>query len=232
MNFDIHFRIKQLRKHFNISANKLALELKISQPALSKIENGKNLPSWNLLERICNFFDLTISEFFDLKFFPADRGMSSGEKIKSNSLEIEFIGKKIKYLRESHSIQRIKFEEIFNISQSHMSRIENGKTPPQFELLENICTFFNISITDFFNLKIDSNSKLSQENKNIVTFEQCLVEKYNVSLSEIKAVLKIRKFSEVEKTLLNTLLDQYSDDISEDTTNTLKTDLLRSQRNA
>ncbi len=232
MNFDIHFRIKQLRQYFKISANKLALELKISQPALSKIENGKNLPSWGLLERICNFFVLTISEFFDLTFLPEDIGIPSEEKIKNNNLEIESIGKKIKYLRESQSIQRVKFEEIFNISQSHMSRIENGKNPPQFELLENICTFFNISVKDFFNLKIDNKSKLSQDNKNIVSFEQCLVEKHNVSLSEIKAVLRIRKFSEVEKTLLNTLLDQYSDDISDDTTNDLKTDLLRSQRNA
>lgn len=215
MNFDMHFRIKQLRTHFKISANKLSQELGISQPALSKIENGKSFPSWSLLEKICNYFNIVFSEFFDVSFIPEEISVSNCEKIRLNSLEMNLLGKKIKYLRESNHIQRNDFEKMFNVSQSQLSRIENGKNPPQFELLENICSFFKISISSFFSLNIDEFNTISSNNK-IISLEQALVDEYGINLSEIKTILKIRKFSSVEKTLLSTILDQYEDELSKE----------------
>lgn len=57
-------RIKELRELNNISANKLAISLDIAPSNISKIENGVSKPSLDLLMRICDYFKISMSEFF------------------------------------------------------------------------------------------------------------------------------------------------------------------------
>lgn len=58
-------RIKELREINNISANKLSTFLGISPSTISKIENGVSKPSIDLLIKISNFFQISMSEFFN-----------------------------------------------------------------------------------------------------------------------------------------------------------------------
>lgn len=218
MGFDISSRIKNLRKHFEISANKLSKELNISQPALSKIENNKSVPSWSLIQKICIIFNLSFSEFFDSLFFPETKIVSNLEFYTEESIiqEFELLGKRIKYLRDASNISRNQFESIFDISKSYISRIENGKNMPQLDLLFQICNFFNISISEFFALDIE-NIEISKKD-NIIEDEfldlkkSSLIENYSISLKEINDILKIRKFSDLEKNILNAILEQYEDE--------------------
>lgn len=223
MIFDISSRIKDLRKHFGISANKLSKELNISQPALSKIENNKSIPSWNLLQKICDIFNLSFSDFFESSFFPESVSISKLELDDDEielqiQKEIELLGKRIKYLRESSLVSRNQFESIFKISKSYISRIENGKNPPQLDLVIQICDFFNISISNFFSLDItnlDISEKISvDEEKQILDLKKAsTIEKYAISFKELNDILKIRKFSDLEKNILNAILNQYEDEI-------------------
>ena len=64
MRFDISERIKFLRNSKELSANKLSKELGISQSSISLLESGKNKPSFELLEKICDYFEISLSEFF------------------------------------------------------------------------------------------------------------------------------------------------------------------------
>ncbi|MGN9166203.1 helix-turn-helix domain-containing protein [Tissierellaceae bacterium HCP3S3_D8] len=57
-------RIKELRELNNISANKLAISLDIAPSNISKIENGISKPSLDLLMSICDYFKISMSEFF------------------------------------------------------------------------------------------------------------------------------------------------------------------------
>lgn len=57
-------RIRELREINNISANKLAISLDIDPSNISKIENGVSTPSLDLLMRICDFFKISMSDFF------------------------------------------------------------------------------------------------------------------------------------------------------------------------
>lgn len=223
MIFDISSRIKDLRKHFGISANKLSKELNISQPALSKIENNKSIPSWNLLQKICDIFNLSFSDFFESSFFPESVSISKLELDDDEielqiQKEIELLGKRIKYLRESSLVSRNQFESIFKISKSYISRIENGKNPPQLDLVIQICDFFNISISNFFSLDVtnlDISEKISiDEEKQILDLKKAsTIEKYAISFKELNDILKIRKFSDLEKNILNAILNQYEDEI-------------------
>lgn len=57
-------RIKELREIHGISANKLAKSIDIDPSSISKIENGVSKPSIDLLIEICDFFDISMSDFF------------------------------------------------------------------------------------------------------------------------------------------------------------------------
>ena len=63
--FDYANRIKNIRVQYGVSAYKLAKELDVVQATISKIETGKGLPSLQLLEKFCDYFDITLAEFFE-----------------------------------------------------------------------------------------------------------------------------------------------------------------------
>lgn len=61
----IGVRIKQLRKEFNKTSNEVAKAIGISQPYYSQIENRHFPASIENLIKICDFYGITLSEFFD-----------------------------------------------------------------------------------------------------------------------------------------------------------------------
>lgn len=66
---DIEFiakRITELRLSKSISSRKLSLDLGLSNSYITQIENGNKLPSLDNLFKICNYFGISIGEFFNL----------------------------------------------------------------------------------------------------------------------------------------------------------------------
>lgn len=61
----IRERINELRMKRNISEYQLSLDLGHSQGYIQSITSGRNLPSMNAFLDICNYFNITPSEFFD-----------------------------------------------------------------------------------------------------------------------------------------------------------------------
>ena len=61
----IRQRYAVIRNAHNISARKLSFELGQSSEYINQIENGKNLPSLENLFNFCDYFGLTLSEFFE-----------------------------------------------------------------------------------------------------------------------------------------------------------------------
>ncbi|MBU4539425.1 MAG: helix-turn-helix domain-containing protein [Bacteroidetes bacterium] len=60
------------------------------------------------------------------------------------------LGFKIKKLRESKMISQEQLTETLHISQSKLSKIENGRIKKiDFVLMQKICTQFNITTSDF-----------------------------------------------------------------------------------
>lgn len=57
-------RYAAIRQAHNISARKLSLELGQSTEYINQIENGKCLPSVEGLFNFCNYFNITVGEFF------------------------------------------------------------------------------------------------------------------------------------------------------------------------
>ena len=61
----IRNRITQLRINKGISEYQLSYELGHSRGYINNISSGKSMPSMNEFFAICNYFDITPSEFFD-----------------------------------------------------------------------------------------------------------------------------------------------------------------------
>ena len=58
-------RVAQLRIAKGISAREMSLSIGQGQAYINNIENGKVLPSIRGLQYICEFFNITLKDFFD-----------------------------------------------------------------------------------------------------------------------------------------------------------------------
>lgn len=79
-------RIYVLRKHKKMSARKLSLSLGCGKGYINNIENKKNMPSMEFLYYICEYFKITLEEFF-------------AEKVKAPAVTSELINE-IKNMNE------------------------------------------------------------------------------------------------------------------------------------
>lgn len=61
----IRKRIRELRKQTGVSAKKMSYELGFSHAYISNILSGKKMPSLERLVAIVEYFDISMSDFFD-----------------------------------------------------------------------------------------------------------------------------------------------------------------------
>lgn len=61
---DIGKRVKELRTEYNMTADELASLCNVSQPVISKLENGHRVPDVPTLKKICEVFNITLADFF------------------------------------------------------------------------------------------------------------------------------------------------------------------------
>lgn len=71
--------IKDLRKKNNLTQNEFAKQFNVTYQAVSKWENGKNLPDINVLKEICDKYNLNINDFLE------------GNEIKNKNKKNKFI---------------------------------------------------------------------------------------------------------------------------------------------
>ncbi len=60
-------RLKELREDKNMSQNALSKQIKVSQPAIVKWENGERTPTMESLIILATFFDVTIDYLVGLE---------------------------------------------------------------------------------------------------------------------------------------------------------------------
>ena len=60
-------------------------------------------------------------------------------------VQYKSIGKRIKLRRKELNIKQNELAEKLNISNNHLSSVENGREKPSLELLLNICELLNVT---------------------------------------------------------------------------------------
>lgn len=63
---DIGKRLKNIRNAKNISTYRLAKMTGISQPVISKLENGNRKADFDMIEKICSALEITLIDFFNV----------------------------------------------------------------------------------------------------------------------------------------------------------------------
>ena len=94
-------RYAKIRLAHNISARKLSLELGQSTEYINQIESGKNMPSVEGLINFCNYFDISIGEFFEEKFnIPVEYSAIIEELNKMDSIAIKQVYELLKLINK------------------------------------------------------------------------------------------------------------------------------------
>lgn len=97
-------RLVKLRHSKNVSARDMSLSLGQSESYINKIENHKALPSLTGFFYICDYFEITPSEFFD---YEADSPTASNELMneikKLNHTEAAHVIEIVKDINRNHS---------------------------------------------------------------------------------------------------------------------------------
>ena len=68
-------------------------------------------------------------------------------KQRQNKIILNKIIRQIKHLREKKKISQ---EDFYNDTNIHIARIESGKANITISTLSDICSYFEISLSDFF----------------------------------------------------------------------------------
>lgn len=94
MNVDkIGKLIKKIRKDNHLTQKELAEKYNITYQAVSKWENGKNIPDISLLKQICNDFKIDLNAFLDGNYITNETLNFENKKIKYNNLKYIKIAK-------------------------------------------------------------------------------------------------------------------------------------------
>ncbi|WP_199426671.1 helix-turn-helix domain-containing protein [Thermaerobacillus caldiproteolyticus] len=83
INKKVGERIKEVRKKYNLSMIQLANELEISQPRLSRIENGDQEIPISLIYKFCERFDIPLDGFFRV----LENDKEAGDSLINEQLE-------------------------------------------------------------------------------------------------------------------------------------------------
>ena len=85
-------RVYYIRNNHKISARNLSLELGMSSEYINQLESGRLTPSIEFLISFCEYFDISLSEFFDDEMkFPFEYKKIIEELNKMNKDEVDLV---------------------------------------------------------------------------------------------------------------------------------------------
>lgn len=94
-------RYAKIRLAHNISARKLSMELGQSTEYINQIESGKNMPSVEGLLNFCNYFNISVGEFFEDRFnYPVEYKSIIEELNKMDSITLKHIYELLKLINK------------------------------------------------------------------------------------------------------------------------------------
>lgn len=97
----VQMRIARIRSAHKISARKLSLELGQSTEYINQIENGNALPSLEGLFNICDYFNISLGEFFEDRFeFPVEYKGIIEELNKMDSIAVNQVYELLKLINK------------------------------------------------------------------------------------------------------------------------------------
>ncbi|MDO4388395.1 MAG: helix-turn-helix transcriptional regulator [Eubacteriales bacterium] len=118
--------IARKRREKNLTQEQLAEQLGVSNKTISKWENGKCIPGYNVIESLCQILSITLSELMD------------GEDAEEGSVRVYDDGQILDLLRRTQELERQKgilyglILVVLGISSSALSASTGGSNVQDF----------------------------------------------------------------------------------------------------
>ncbi len=128
------------KKAEKITSKEIANMLNISKTTLSNYANGDCYIPLIHLNKLCNYFNISMDYLFGLTKKSKYLKMKNIEDL--NALEI---GKNLKEFRKSKKISQQEIANLIGVNKSSISRYENGKSLILTVCLYTICTKYKVS---------------------------------------------------------------------------------------
>lgn len=131
------------RKELGISQNKIALELGLSDQAVSNWERGLSFPDISFLGDIAKVLETNVLSLIE--------GKNVNLNLKPNLyFDIERFSKYLYKLRKSKLLKQNDLGKILNVSGQNISKYENGGFLPSIDILLKYAEYFNISFLNIY----------------------------------------------------------------------------------
>lgn len=140
-----HEKLKMLRKKQGLTQKEVADLVNVGRVTYTDWENGKCQPNLEKLTMLACVFnvsiDLLLSEYLEISKESYLKLKKQKEEEKKNLFSV-----RLKELRLQHGFSQEELSEQIGIKQSSYSDWENGKFKPNYEKLEKIADFFDVSL--------------------------------------------------------------------------------------
>ncbi len=158
-------QIRELRIKKELTQAEVACSVGLTTSAFGMIETGVRQPSIEMLGKIADFFNVSVDVLLGRTEIHSGRE-SNGEKDDDReSNEGDYVAslfsKRLKSIREENELSQYKLAKDMNISRSAISSYEQGKREPDFEILQRIARYFNVT-TDYL-IGISAGRELNQK---------------------------------------------------------------------
>ena len=136
-----HEKLKKLRKEKGFTQQEVADFFGITQGAYTQWEKGKRETTFENLSMLACMFNVSIdyllSEYLEI---------SKERLLKFEKEKKKMFPKRLKELRLQHGLTQKELAEQIGIKRNTYSDWENGESKPNYEGLEKIADFFNVSL--------------------------------------------------------------------------------------
>jgi len=137
-------RLIELRKEKGLNQTEIAKELHISQQTYSQWESDKRNPSQKTLEKLANFFNVSVSYLLGETSIRNFTELTTSKE-QSHAPSGQTIGERLKSARKEAGLLQEEVAEHFNITQQAYQVWESGKRNPKKETLQKLADYFNVS---------------------------------------------------------------------------------------
>lgn len=133
-------RLTNIREDLDLSQNKMAEHLKVSQATYSRWETGKEIIPLSKLNEYCNYTKHSMDYICGI--INAERNDINLNKV----LDKKIIGTRLELFRIQNGLFQYQLAEFLNTTQSTISAYENGKTLILTAFIYQIAKEYNISM--------------------------------------------------------------------------------------
>lgn len=184
-------RFKKLRQEKNLTQEKLAEKFFLNKSSISRYEQNKQLPEIDLLEKIADFFDVSVDYLLG--------------RVEINSTQSTEFAHRLKQLRKDSKLTQEELSNKLSSSRSTIAGYETERKEPDYETLKKIADFFDVSVdyllgrTDIKKIEQNSSDKEKDNSNPFLKEFEGLSPESQKELEKYMELLKIKEQMEKSK---------------------------------